>query len=196
MVKLRLGVGAPAPATCSPPLYNSFLSSLSLLLGPLQTLWVWALRQCLLSALSYSQVGNQSGNGPCFSTPFLALGQLHCLFLPLVRGKAGKRQSKAYVYQSSIYFSPGKNGEGNRKPQLKGSFWMVCVWFGAIPHHRHNCWGQSPQKWHWTLAGVLWGVGGRPRETGVEHIHSFTHTFIKCEVIFLRRVHVSLFQRS
>ena len=143
------------PSNMFSPLYHPFLFSLSLLLGPVQTLWYWHFGTVSRQLVVILRWATSLAMDHASSNPFLAFSWLHCLLLPPGRGKAGKRKSKAYMCQSSIYLcSSGKNGKGNRKPQLKGSFWMVCVWFSAIPHHHHNCWESGAfgaLNWSWSF---------------------------------------------
>lgn len=84
------------------PLYNSFLSSLFLLLGPLQTLWDWQFGTASCQLLVILRWATCLAMNQAPSSLSLALGLLHCLFLLPVRRKAGRGESKAYMFQSSI----------------------------------------------------------------------------------------------
>lgn len=110
------------PSNMLSSLYNSFPSSLSLLLGPLQTMLL-TLWHRLSSAFSYSEVGSQSGNGSCFFSSIFGLEMTAFLTLTSWQ-KEGKKEEKQGLHVSifNLLRSSGKNGEGNRKPQPKGSF--------------------------------------------------------------------------
>lgn len=133
-IKTRNHISCPSSSL---PLYNSF-SLLCLLLGPLQTLWYLQFGVTSSQLLIILRWVTGLPMNQASSALLLALDLLLCFFLPPLGGKAGERKSKAYIHHSSIWLGLGssdKNREGNRKSQLKGSFWVVCVWFSAVPHH-------------------------------------------------------------